>query len=112
MDVRPIEVEIYETEEGRASFSEWVMQLKDIQASARVLLRLDRVKQGNLGDHKFIADGMFELRIDTGAGYRVYFGRVGNERIVVLWGGDKSTQGRDIEKALEFWIDYRSRDDA
>ncbi|MBW4620856.1 MAG: type II toxin-antitoxin system RelE/ParE family toxin [Cyanosarcina radialis HA8281-LM2] len=112
MDVSPIEVEIYETEDGKVPFSEWVTQLKDIQASARILLRLDRVKQGNLGDYKFIADGMFELRIDTGAGYRVYFGRVSNERIVILWGGDKSTQGRDIEKALVFWIDYRSRDNA
>lgn len=112
MDVKPIELEIYETADGKAPFSEWVMKLKDVQASARILLRLDRVKQGNLGDHKFIADGMFELRVDTGAGYRVYFGRLSDERIVILSGGDKSTQSRDIEKAIAFWIDYRSRDDA
>lgn len=84
MDIKPIEVEIYETIEGKAPFSDWIMKLRNVQASARILLRLDRVKQGNLGDHKFIADGMFELRVDTGAGYRVYFGRVSDDRIAVL----------------------------
>ncbi|NEQ25390.1 MAG: type II toxin-antitoxin system RelE/ParE family toxin [Microcoleus sp. SIO2G3] len=102
MDIKPIEVEIYETVDGKAPFSDWIMKLKNVQASARILLRLDRARQGNLGDHKFIADGMFELRVDTGAGYRVYFGRVSNDRIVVLWAGDKSTQVRDMEKALAF----------
>jgi putative addiction module killer protein len=112
VDIKPIEVEIYETIGGKVPFSDWVMKLKNVQDSAQILLRLDRVKQGNLGDHKFIADGMFELRVDTGAGYRVYFGRVSDSRIVILWAGDKSTQARDIEKALGFWKDYRSREDA
>jgi putative addiction module killer protein len=65
---------------------------------------------GSLGDHKRIDDGLFELRVDTGAGYRVYFGRVNPETMVLLWGGDKGTQQRDIEKATEYWADYRSRD--
>uniref|UniRef100_UPI003083FE32 type II toxin-antitoxin system RelE/ParE family toxin n=1 Tax=Petrachloros mirabilis TaxID=2918835 RepID=UPI003083FE32 len=112
VDVKPIEVEVYETIDGKAPFSNWIMKLKNVQASARILLRLDRAKQGNLGDHKFISDGMFELRVDTGAGYRVYFGRISDNQIVVLWAGDKSTQARDIEKALALWIDYRSREDA
>jgi putative addiction module killer protein len=112
VEIKPIEVEIYETIEGQAPFSDWIIKLKNVQASAKILLRLDRVKNGNLGDYKFISDGMFELRVDTGAGYRVYFGRISDDRIVVLWAGDKSTQVRDIEKALEFWMDYRSREDA
>lgn len=113
MEAIPFNVEVYETEEeGRVPFSEWLTSLKDTQAVARILLRLDRAKQGNLGDHKLIADGMFEFRIDTGAGYRVYFGRVSNQIIVILWGGDKSSQQRDIEKAQQYWMDYRSRDDA
>ena len=112
MDVKPIKVEIYETNDGKVPFSDWLMKLKNVRASARILLRLDRVKQGNLGDHKSIADGLFELRVDTGAGYRVYFGRISDDQIVVLWGGDKSTQSRDIEKALTLWVDYRSREDA
>ncbi len=89
MEAVPFDVEIYETEAGLVPFSEWLTSLKDTQAAARILLRLDRAKQGNLGDHKLIADGMFEFRIDTGAGYRVYFGRVNNQMIVILWGGVK-----------------------
>jgi putative addiction module killer protein len=65
---------------------------------------------GNLGDQKLIDDGLFELRVDTGAGYRVYFGRVNPETIVLLWDGNKSTQQRDIAKAAQYWIDSRSRD--
>ena len=79
----PFDVEIYETEAGRVPFSEWLTSLKDAQAAARILLRLDRDKQGNLGDRKLIADRMFEFRIDTGAGYRVYFGRVSDQVIVI-----------------------------
>ena len=112
MEAVPLSVEIYETEAGRVPFSEWLTALRDLQASAKILLRIDRAKRGNLGDHKPIADGIFELRVDTGAGYRVYFGRVSSQVIVILWGGDKSTQQRDIEKAEQYWIDYRSQDNA
>ena len=112
MDAKPIAVEIYQTIDNKRPFSEWLMKLKNVQASARILLRLDRIRQGNLGDHRFIADGMFELRIDLGPGYRVYFGRVSEDCIVVLWGGDKSTQAADIAKALAFWMDYRSEGNA
>jgi putative addiction module killer protein len=108
VESNPFSVEIYETEEGKAPFSEWLTSLKDKQAAARILLRIDRAKIGNLGDHKLIDDGMLEFRIDTGAGYRVYFGRVDPETIVLLWGGDKSTQQRDIQKAAQYWIKYRS----
>jgi putative addiction module killer protein len=87
LDTVPLAVEIYETEVGRVPFSEWLMALKDQQAAARILLRIDRAKLVNLGDYKLIADGLFELRVDTGAGYRVYFGRVGSQVIVLLWGG-------------------------
>ena len=106
----PFSVEIYETEEGKAPFSEWLISLKDKQAAARILLRIDRSKRGNLGDHKLIDDGLFELRVDTGAGYRVYFGRVNPETIVLLWGGNKNTQQRDIQKAAQYWIKYRSQE--
>jgi putative addiction module killer protein len=111
VEVSPCKVKIYETEDGRVPFSQWLNALKDVQASARILLRIDRAQQGNFGDCKFIVDGMFEFRIDTGAGYRVYFGRVSDELIVILWGGDKSSQQRDIDKAQQFWVDYRSQED-
>ena len=60
MDIKPIVVEIYQTTDNKVPFSDWLIKLKNMQASARILLRLDRVKQGNLGDHKLIADGMFD----------------------------------------------------
>lgn len=75
-------------------------------------MRIDRAKLENLGDHKLIDDGLFEFRVDTGAGYRIYFGRVSPNAIVLLYGGDKSTQSRDIEKAQQHWIEYRSQDNA
>jgi putative addiction module killer protein len=112
LEAVPFAIEIYETETGRVPFSEWLTALSDTRTVARILLRLDRAKQGNLGDHKRITDGIFEFRVDTGAGYRVYFGRISNQVIVLLCGGDKSTQQRDIEKAEQYWIDYRSRDNA
>ncbi len=87
----PQTVEIYETETGKVPYSEWLLDLKDKQAFARILLRIDRAKLGSLGNHKLIDDRLFELRVDTGAGYRVYFGRVNPETIVMLWGGDQST---------------------
>jgi putative addiction module killer protein len=108
VEVIPQQIEVYETEAGRVPYSEWVLALRDKQAFARISIRLDRVALGNLGDYKPIADGVFELRVDTGAGYRAYFGRVDSSTIVLLWGGDKSTQQRDIERAIEYWADYRS----
>lgn len=66
---------------------------------------------GNFGDCKPIGEEVFELRVDFGPGYRVYFGQVGPEVVLLLCGGDKSSQGRDIRKAQEYWADYRSRDD-
>ena len=75
-------------------------------------MRLERIKLGNLGDFRSVGEGVCELRIDYGPGYRVYFGRIGNIIVILLLGGDKSTQNRDIKKAIEYWIDYRSQENA
>ncbi|UVK45244.1 type II toxin-antitoxin system RelE/ParE family toxin [Mesorhizobium sp. AR07] len=80
-------------------FSEWFKSLKDIRAKARIQVRIDRVELGNLGDTKFF-DGIGELRIDYGPGYRVYFVKAGNTIIILLCGGDKSSQKADIKKAI------------
>ncbi|WP_347566444.1 type II toxin-antitoxin system RelE/ParE family toxin [Scytonema sp. UIC 10036] len=66
------------------------------------------MEQGNLGDYKSVGKGVCELRIDYGAGYRIYFGQIGNIIIVLLCGGDKSTQDRDILQAQQYWEDYGS----
>ena len=83
-----------------------------LRARAKIRARLDRVEEGNLGDYKSVGEGVFELRIDYGSGYRIYFGQEGSRIIILLCGGDKSTQAQDIRKAQEYWEDYRSRDDA
>ncbi len=81
-------------------FVEWLDGLRDIRARARVLVRIERLAAGNPGDVKPIAEGVSELRVDYGPGYRVYFIKRGKELIILLAGGDKSTQNRDIKVAL------------
>ena len=105
-----IEVREYLTPDGKAPFSEWHQGLRDRQARARVLTKLNRVRLGNFGDCKSLGDGVFELRMTFGPGYRVYFGREGEQVILLLCGGDKSTQSKDIERAKAAWVNYRSRD--
>ncbi|MDZ8227227.1 type II toxin-antitoxin system RelE/ParE family toxin [Nostoc sp. ChiVER01] len=112
MEVSPKEIKSYLSVNGINPFSEWFDSLRDIRAKAKIRARLDRVEAGNLGDCKSVGDGVFELRIDYGSGYRIYFGQQGSTVIILLCGGDKSTQDKDIAKAKEYWEDYRSRDDA
>ncbi|MBK7001871.1 MAG: type II toxin-antitoxin system RelE/ParE family toxin [Rhodoferax sp.] len=82
-------------------FTEWVDALRDRLAANRIAARLRRATLGNLGDYKFLRDGVSEMRIDVGAGYRLYFTCKGNTVIVLLCGGDKKTQGADIDRAVE-----------
>ena len=109
MEATPKELQIYVTEDGRAPFSEWLGSLRDIKARAKIRARLDRVSLGNLGDCHRVGDGVQELRIDYGPGYRVYFGQVGAAIVLLLCGGDKSTQAKDIEQATRYWNEYRRR---
>ena len=112
MEVQPREIRNYLTVDGKNIFDEWLDSLRDIRAKAKIRARLDRVEDGNLGDCKSVGEGVFELRIDYGPGYRIYFGQEGITIIILLCGGDKSTQKQDIDKAQEYWKDYRSRDNA
>lgn len=81
------------------TFAKWLADLRDAQARARIVARLRRVTLGNLGDWKTVGDGVSELRIDHGPGYRVYFAKRGQLVVLLLCGGDKSTQARDIATA-------------
>lgn len=112
MEAQPRELQRYITPDGKIPFSEWFDSLRDFNAKARIIKRLDRVGSGNLGDYRSVGEGVYELRIDYGPGYRVYFGQVGSTIVLLLCGGDKSTQDQDIRKAIEFWTDYRSQDNA
>ena len=83
-----------------AAFARWVDELRDIRARGRVLARIERLAAGNPGDVAPVGEGVSELRIDDGPGYRVYFKKRGRRSIVLLAGGDKSTQAKDVRVAL------------
>ncbi len=101
---------LYQTVEGRLPFDDWLRDLDDQNVVARVLARIGRVRRGNLGDCKPVGEGVSELRVDYGPGYRVYFGQKGQTVVILLCGGDKRTQSRDISLAQHYWADYQQRE--
>lgn len=103
------EVVIYQTVKGISPFEVWIGKLKDRRAKIHVMRRVQRVMMGNFGDHKWIGDGLVELRIDHGPGYRVYYFQDGSKVVVLLCAGDKRTQATDIERAREYRADYERR---
>jgi putative addiction module killer protein len=100
-------IEVRET----AVFSTWIAGLRDVRATARIDVRIGRLRLGNFGDAKSVGDGVSELRIDYGPGYRVYFARRGKVIVVLLCGGDKSTQGKDIKTAKALAKELRDESD-
>ena len=104
-----LEIRRYRTAAGVEPFTEWLSDLRDRQARARILARLERLEIGNFGDCRFLRDGVSEMRIDWGPGYRVYYGRDGRALIVLLVGGDKRRQAADITRAIDLWHQYESR---
>lgn len=99
----------YLTADGCDPFKEWLAHLADRQARARVLVRVQRMAAGNFGDCKPIAEGVWELRIDYGPGYRVYYARAGEKLLLLLIGGDKRKQQADIDTALAYWNEWNRR---
>lgn len=103
-----MEVREYVTENGRSPFREWLSGLKDSRIRNGIVARLLRLTDGLRGDWKPIGSGLFELRIHMGPGFRVYCGQDGDRLVIVLVGGDKHGQKRDIEKAHEYWTSYKA----
>jgi putative addiction module killer protein len=96
----------YKTKQGKEPFTDWFSKLRNHTAKALIFARLKRLAEGHYVDCKSVGDGVKELRIFTGPGYRVYFGEDKNDVILLLIGGDKATQTKDIAKANELWKEY------
>jgi len=99
----------YQRDNGREPFTEWLNTVRDKVIQARIRERLRRVETGNFGDCEPVGEGVIELRIHVGAGYRVYFGRYGSALILLLSGGDKRSQSDDIRRAHEHWLNWKRR---
>jgi putative addiction module killer protein len=103
----PKEIVVFRARDGRVPFEAWLDDLGDKRVVARVFARLARVRQGSLGDCRPVGEGVSELRVDYGPGYRVYFGQKGRALVVLLCSGDKRTQDRDIRLAKQFWPEFK-----
>jgi putative addiction module killer protein len=106
-----MEIREYVMPNGKAPFVEWIDKLRDREARIKIRIRLDRILSGNPGDCKSLGHDLYEMRIHYGPGYRVYYGREGSQLVLLLCGGNKSTQPADIRLANRYWQDYRSRSD-
>ncbi len=100
---------LYETQDGTIPYEEWFYSLRDVNIRSRIRTRINRLFRGNFGDSKSIGKGVFELRFHFGSGYRIYFGIDQQTMVILLLGGDKGTQRRDIEFAFAYWSDYLRR---
>ena len=109
MDIVERIIEYYERPNFRVPFTEWFYSLKSKNDQSAIRSRLARLRAGNLGDCKPIGEGVFELRIHVGPGYRIYFGQAGMKIVVLLIGGEKSTQNKDIPIAQAYWMEFRRR---
>jgi putative addiction module killer protein len=99
----------YQREDGSEPFTVWLNGLRDKAAAARIRVRLQRVAAANFGDCEPVGEGVTELRIHVGAGYRVYFGRQGQAVVILLCGGDKGSQSADITRAKDYWREWKQR---
>ncbi|MCC6193352.1 MAG: type II toxin-antitoxin system RelE/ParE family toxin [Burkholderiales bacterium] len=99
----------YCTSTGIDVFGSWFDGLRDTTAQARVAVRVDRLARGLFGDSKALRDGVRELRVDHGPGYRVYYALAGRVVVVLLCGGDKRTQRADIARAVGYWVEFQER---
>ncbi len=110
VEVKPKTLVDYTDRNGNVPLQVWLNGL-DAMITVRIRTRLRRVALGNFGDAKPVGSGVSELRLDFGSGYRVYFAQHDTEIVVLLCGGDKSTQSKDIEIAQAFWLDFKRRND-
>lgn len=106
--VEPKEIIVYQDGNGNEPFTDWLNDLRDQKGRRAVLRRIGRLETGLYGDCESVGEGVSELRIFVGAGYRVYFAEKGGHIVVLLCGGDKSTQKKDIKAAKEYWKEFKA----
>lgn len=104
------EIKDYVDSDGHVPIRNWHAQTRDVRARVAVDRRILRLQSGNFGDHKFLRDGVWELRIDVGPGYRVYYAMAGSKIVLLLCAGDKRKQDSDIERACGYWRDWQRRE--
>jgi putative addiction module killer protein len=104
-----VKIKIYETAQGKKPFHIWLSSLRDKAIIGRVRARVSRIESGNFGDSKSVGKGVLEMRFAFGSGHRIYYGMDGDCLVVLLLGGDKSSQKKDIKLAHLFWNDYLVR---
>ena len=107
------EIEVYTRDDDTEPFTDWLQNIKDQKLQRTVLLRIQRMRLGNLGDSKSLrgAHGIYELRIDFGPGFRVYFAKVDKKLILLLGGGNKASQEKDIVRCTKYWLAYKEKVD-
>ena len=108
-DTRKLEVEAYRISSGKEPFTEWLDSIRDKATQRRIEKRMDRVEDGNMGDYRHLGTNLYELRLDFGPGYRIYFTESDSTTILILCAGDKSSQTRDIERAKRYLSDVKER---
>jgi putative addiction module killer protein len=104
-----MEIRHYLSSTGRDPYQSWLDRLKDLRARVAIQRRVDRFAAGHFGDHKPCRAGVWEVRVDVGPGYRIYYARDGRTIVLLLCGGDKSTQAADVDTAVKYWMDYQRR---
>jgi putative addiction module killer protein len=110
-EATPKRVIVYTTINAKEPFTDWLNDLRDVMGRKRILARVSRMQQGNYGDCEPVGEGISELRMFFGPGYRAYFGENGNDIVVLLCGGDKDSQEKDVQQAKAYWQEYLSRDE-
>lgn len=105
------DISLYVTKNGKTPFTDWLEKLRDKRGRYLIKTRLDRLEDGDLGDSKPVDKRIFELRVAYGPGYRIYFGQDEGHVVILLCGGDKGSQQRDINRAIKYWRDYERRKD-
>jgi putative addiction module killer protein len=110
-EATPKRVVAYMTPNGKEPFTDWLNDLRDVIGRKRILARISRLQDGNYGDCEPVGEGVSELRLFFGSGYRVYIGERDNDLVILLCGGDKDSQDNDIERAKAYWRECLSHDE-